>query len=188
MLYELAKEYKELGKRVLVTTTTHMYREGKYGFTPRGRDIEGEKICGYDPSIPKTFLKEYDVVLVEADGSRRLPVKMPESFEPVVPDGADLVIAVAGAFAIGKPLETVCHRAALAEAFLKVKGDHLLTETDLIAMLTSEKGQKKQVSCEYRYLINQADLLTKEQKDRLIQLMKETKEIGILGSMIEEEV
>ncbi len=37
-----------------------------------------------------------DLVLVEADGSRRLPVKVPGPNEPVVPKNSDMVLCVLG--------------------------------------------------------------------------------------------
>ncbi|MFQ9395895.1 MAG: hypothetical protein ACLR2E_20080 [Lachnospiraceae bacterium] len=35
-------------------------------------------------------------MLVEADGSRRLPLKYPNATEPVVPEDTDLILAVTG--------------------------------------------------------------------------------------------
>jgi molybdenum cofactor cytidylyltransferase len=43
-------------------------------------------------------------LLVEADGSRRLPLKAPYPHEPVIPDWVDAVVVAAGLSALGKPL------------------------------------------------------------------------------------
>ena len=59
-----------------------------------------------------------DVVVVEGDGSRRLPFKVPAAHEPVVPAWTDLLVVVAGASALGHPLGEVCHRPPEASALL----------------------------------------------------------------------
>ncbi|MDO4326940.1 MAG: selenium cofactor biosynthesis protein YqeC [bacterium] len=59
-----------------------------------------------------------EIVLVEADGSRRLPIKVPAEHEPVIFDDADLIFVVQGLAAVGKKRENVCHRLKLAENLL----------------------------------------------------------------------
>jgi probable selenium-dependent hydroxylase accessory protein YqeC len=46
-----------------------------------------------------------DVVLVEADGSRRRPIKGTADHEPALPDAATLVVAVANVHALGTPVD-----------------------------------------------------------------------------------
>lgn len=55
-----------------------------------------------------------DLVLVEADGSRRLPLKYPNETEPVIPEDMDLILAVTGLSALGKDPANFCHRRKLA--------------------------------------------------------------------------
>ena len=55
-----------------------------------------------------------DLVLVEADGSRRLPLKYPNETEPVIPKDIDLILAVTGLSALGKDPAKFCHRKELA--------------------------------------------------------------------------
>ena len=64
--------------------------------------MRGTRSQDLRPGEPRKLLDEYDVVIVEADGSRGLPLKCPGDQEPVIPDGTDLVIGVAGATAIGQ--------------------------------------------------------------------------------------
>ena len=62
-----------------------------------------------------------DLVLVEADGSRRLPLKYPNETEPVIPEDIDLILSVTGLSALGKDPAKFCHRKELAmEALAKV--------------------------------------------------------------------
>ena len=51
-----------------------------------------------------------DVVLVEADGSRRQPLKCFGLHEPVIPSDADCIVHVAGLSALGRSLDEVCFR------------------------------------------------------------------------------
>ena len=61
-----------------------------------------------------------DLVLVEADGSRRLPLKYPNETEPVIPEDIDLILSVTGLSALGKDPAKFCHRKELAmEALAK---------------------------------------------------------------------
>ena len=55
----------------------------------------------------------FDHVLVEADGSRRLPLKAHASWEPVIPEGTARAIWVVGASGLDRPITKVVHRPEL---------------------------------------------------------------------------
>ena len=55
----------------------------------------------------------FDHVLVEADGSKRLPLKAHAGWEPVIPEGAARVIWIVGASGLGRPIAEVVHRPEL---------------------------------------------------------------------------
>lgn len=184
-IYRLADELKSRGLRVAVTTTTHMAREGMYGFTPLGNGFEGEKIIGFSPEVPRKFLQEYDVVLVEADGSRRLPFKVPAEHEPVLPLGVDLVIGAAGASAIGQPFEKACCRYETACRHFNCAPDEVIKAEHILASLTSDFGQKKGVTCDYRYMISQGDVLTEKQLHELQKTGRKYRENGCILSFRE---
>ena len=54
-----------------------------------------------------------DFVLVEADGSKRLPAKAHETWEPVLPPERTRTICVLGATAFGQPIRQAAHRPAI---------------------------------------------------------------------------
>ncbi len=56
------------------------------------------------------LLRVFPYILVEADGSRRLPLKAHAAHEPVIPLGSQQSILMVGASGIGQPLDAVCHR------------------------------------------------------------------------------
>ena len=83
-------------------------------------------------------------LLVEADGSRRLPLKAPAPHEPVIPAWARQVVAAAGLSALGKALDGgVVHRferyAALAE---QAVGSPITIETIARVLLHPDGGLK----------------------------------------------
>ena len=187
LIYLLAKEFAEAGYHVAVTTTTHMQAEGRYGFLPIGIPCGDGKIKGKSSEYPADLLQEYDIVLTEADGSKRLPLKFPAEHEPVIPGKADLVIGVAGASAIGTTFRESCHRYQLACEFLGCGPDEQITVDHLVRILTSEKGQKKAVECEYRYMINQSDLLAEKDMEKLDEAMHRHIECGYVVSLYQIE-
>ena len=54
-----------------------------------------------------------DYVIVEADGSRHLPLKAHAPHEPVIPACAGRTVLVAGIDGIGRPIRETCHRPEL---------------------------------------------------------------------------
>lgn len=114
---------------------------------------EQAKLSSYlDSGITATeFLEFADYVLIEADGSKHMPLKFPNEDEPVIPDDSDMVIAVVGLWCIGHPLKEVCHRYELACEFLAaqynrpVGPDHIVTCKDVQQIVCSPFGYKKNV-------------------------------------------
>ncbi|MDO5390595.1 MAG: selenium cofactor biosynthesis protein YqeC [Eubacteriales bacterium] len=183
LIYLLAKELTKKGYRVAITTTTHMQSEGRYGLVPLGTICEEGKIKGFSVEFPRTLLENYDVVLVEADGSRCLPMKVPAEHEPVLPMDADLIIGVAGASAVGKTFQEACHRYERVCRELSCGPDEVIRPHHIIGILTRETGQKKGVRCEYRYVINQIDVLSEEEREEMQKEMQKYSDCGCMISL-----
>lgn len=105
-----------------------------------------------------------DVLLIEADGAKRLPIKVPRDGEPVILDCTDVVIGCMGLDCIGGELEEYCFRTELAAGLLGVeKGQdghylHRITSSDAARILTSKDGTRKLVGGrDYRVILNKAD-------------------------------
>jgi probable selenium-dependent hydroxylase accessory protein YqeC len=76
--------------------------------------ISKSRVDGVDPDVVGDLAPLADVVLVEADGSRRRPIKGTASHEPVLPNSATLVVAVGNVSALGSPVdEDHVHRPAV---------------------------------------------------------------------------
>lgn len=130
-IFRLARDLKQRGKRVLVTTTTNMFLPAEdecdaLVLTPLQEDAllgtrpGGTIIClaaGLIPeklklkSVAPAFIDHlftagrFDVILVEADGAKRKPIKAPADYEPVLPTATTLVMGCIGLDAVGLPIE-----------------------------------------------------------------------------------
>lgn len=136
LLYKLGAELSQRGK-VILATTTHIFTpthcpvltgataehvQNALTYTPLicvGEPCKEGKLS--PPLLSIDTLKTLaDYVLVEADGSKGLPLKAHAPYEPVLPDSANVTILVIGADGLNRPIRDVCHRselyARLAEA------------------------------------------------------------------------
>ena len=99
-------------------------------------------------------------LLVEADGSRRLPLKAPAEHEPAIPTCAGVVVVCAGLLGIGRRLEaSAVHR---PERFAALSGLHLgapVTADALRKVLVHPQGGLKGIlhGRQALLLLNQAD-------------------------------
>lgn len=107
----LALEMASRGERVLVTTTTKLAAAEGQGYWPPGVSLShrGEsvgKLLGHPQAEIDRLKREggFDRLLVEADGSRRRPLKAPAAHEPAIPSTSDAVVVIAGMSALGLPL------------------------------------------------------------------------------------
>lgn len=150
LLRRLAEQYRSEGKSVFVTTTTHMFLEADTLLTDDADAILGElrktgyAMAGIPDGIKIKALSEEtfaavcacaDVVLVEADGSRHMPLKYPNAAEPVIPAGTDRIIVVWGPHGLGKPAREVCHRLELVLDCLGITEDTVITEDHVRELL-----------------------------------------------------
>jgi probable selenium-dependent hydroxylase accessory protein YqeC len=67
--------------------------------------ISKNRVGGVDPGWIGDLAPLVDVVLVEADGSRRRPIKGTAEHEPVLPEPATLIVAVGNVSALGTPVD-----------------------------------------------------------------------------------
>lgn len=151
LLKKMAADFRKEGKTVFVTTTTHMFIEPETLLTddPKAiiKELEtngyamagipvGEKIKALSPDTYNRVCAYADVVLVEADGSKHMPLKFPNSTEPVVPKNTDEIIVVCGLRAIGQKAKDVCHRLELVKKCLNMDDDTVITAEHVQKLVT----------------------------------------------------
>ena len=93
-----------------------------------------------------------DFVLVEADGSKRLPAKAHAAWEPVLPPERNRTVCVFGASALGQPIQDAAHRPELYAPLAETSPDAVITPAIAARVLAKEGGFDV-------LFINQADVL-----------------------------
>jgi molybdenum cofactor cytidylyltransferase len=99
-------------------------------------------------------------VLLEADGSRFLPIKAPADHEPRIPDWSTHVVVVTGLSGLHQPLDaTHVHRPEIFSELSGLPMDATIQMEHVAAVLTHKQGGLKniQVTMTPFLLINQAD-------------------------------
>ena len=190
-MFSLALAARGKGLRVAVTTTTHIRdprREKGRSFdhlllldgTARdslqgvhvpgpgitviasGTPASGGRLHGVDPGQIASLGTRFDLVLVESDGSRGLPVKAPASHEPVIPPGTNLVIGVVGLDCLGKPMdEATVHRPELFGPLCGCAPGEPIRTSHIAALCLAGDGLFKHCPPQAAkvLLLNKADLL-----------------------------
>jgi len=132
LMLALAQELALAGQRVIITTTTHIWRPevevvqvataGAALEALGGRPWPGEVVClasgeeevagraklrGLAPEeVDRLWLEgAAEYVLVEADGARGCSIKAPRAHEPVIPAESTVLVGLIGLAALGKPLD-----------------------------------------------------------------------------------
>jgi probable selenium-dependent hydroxylase accessory protein YqeC len=164
-------------KKVLISTTTKI-------FPPKMKDImlcetlrqceEHEPQTGIQcmgllnsasgklEALPQTFLAElrhrYDIVLIEADGSRGLPCKGWLENEPVVPDYCTHTVGVITMAALGKQAgRNTVHHLPEFFALTNIGEGQTITAAALEAMVCAPTGMFKNSAGQCYVIVNQAE-------------------------------
>jgi probable selenium-dependent hydroxylase accessory protein YqeC len=166
LVYRLAREARDAGLRVLVTSTTHMgtlpeeitgpvllEEEGDVGTrlgkvlretgyaTVLGRRERPDKINGLAGPRVDQLVGSADLLVVESDGARGRSLKVPAAHEPVVPRSTTAVVVVAALDVLGQPLdEARVHRVELVAAATGRTRGQAVDEDAFVSALTHPQG------------------------------------------------
>ena len=179
LIFAWARELADAGKSVVITTTTHMYRpermeEGNIRIVVSDDPERPDKVTAPPAEILESLREKADVVLIEADGSRRMPLKWPADREPVIPDYTDITVCVAGLSALGgKTADVVYNAAGLPERFQRDTVDMNLMH----AVISSRDGGQKGVRGDFRVFMNQVD----DDIDRLASAYRLQQIFAVMG-------
>jgi molybdenum cofactor cytidylyltransferase len=186
LLEVLGRELSLQGRRVILTTTTRIFRPETYpcvigedflrvtealaGHFPTHSPVvlgaklsDDNKLIGIDSAWPQALLDQdiCDDVIVEADGAARKPIKGYASYEPVLPPSSTVLIPVLGYDALGIPVDAEhVHR---PEAFCALTGarpgDRITVDHFLTAMTSMIRlGQEKCPRAVIVPIVNKVDL------------------------------
>lgn len=189
VMYELAAAWAACGRRVLVLTSTHILRPVDGSFAADATAVQNlwqqrryavigtpelstGKLTAPSQSVYEALKLQADVILCEADGSRHHPCKVPAEHEPVLLPDSDIVLAVAGMDALGRPLAQACQRPQLAAELLGCGVEKIIDAQMLAALLLSEQGARKNVGARAYYIVlNKCDLLKAAQQEEMLRLL-----------------
>ncbi|MCP5027027.1 MAG: putative selenium-dependent hydroxylase accessory protein YqeC [Actinomycetia bacterium] len=164
---------RQLGPTVVLTTTTKMGRERTGGHEPLfspsreqvGRALAEQgtvlawkedaahKAVGVEPEVCDRWFDQADHVVVEADGSRRMPFKAPLDHEPVLPSRTTILVACVGAAALGQPISEQCQRPDRVAAVGGCSPADPLTPERLARVLLSDDGSRKDSPAGARFAV-----------------------------------
>ncbi|MDR1797084.1 MAG: putative selenium-dependent hydroxylase accessory protein YqeC [Clostridiales Family XIII bacterium] len=166
LLWRLAGHFR--ARRVLATTTTHMLMPDPGCYD---RFLDGAALAGADARAGVTFALEapplkalaraarrYDLVLVEGDGSKTLPLKGWAPYEPAVPPFSTCTIGVASLRPLGSPATESCvFRLPLFCQQSGAAPGEVLTEAHYAAALSHPDGPMKGSRGKRILWLNQAE-------------------------------
>lgn len=193
----LARHFRSRGHSVLITTTTkiqspklHDY-DVDHVFTSEQDVLSHSPLAGesvlyaesalMDPKklvsprleILDILIPRYDVVLIEADGSKGLPLKYHTSRDPVVVAQTDATLAVIGASAFSDRVDNTC---------FGFESDGMVDIPFLDFLIGDEEGVLKRARGRSAILVNQAD-------ERLLPIHELHSPVPVLlGSVREDRI
>ncbi|MGL4983017.1 MAG: selenium cofactor biosynthesis protein YqeC [Treponemataceae bacterium] len=185
LIYELARELTQRNKKIFITTTTHMYIPPKQSdliFLPEelitdghtffesnaivvaGKPVTYEKFTQLRAVTYTMIARLADIILIESDGAKHKPLKIPAAHEPVIHPSSDCVIIVCSLFALGKKAKDMLFRYELGLEQKVFLPNHIITIDDIVTVLTSANGSRKGIrKCHtVRYVITQVNTRNEE--------------------------
>lgn len=192
-IFALGKELKNLGKKVLISTTTKIYEPKKdydyyflerlpKGFKPingsitiLGEEIREGKLIGLSLEKLDDIIenKLFDFILIEADGSKEKPIKAMGECEPIVSKHTTKTFGIIGIDSLDKEIKNIVHR---PELFIKIVDKNLeekVEEMDIVKLVLDSKGLFKDAKGERVFLLNKVEgenfARAKKIKERLLE-------------------
>ena len=186
-MFHLAKELREKGRKVLVTTTTKSFKPSKPhvdrlflvddidALAQACGDIAAPVVIGAGAGVnedgkllglPAAWLdrlngaKNFDAILVEADGAASRLFKVPGDGEPVIPARCQLTIWLMSIGVLGKILDGAwVHRVEIAIKLLARAAGEIISEDSIVQLVKNPAGCWKGIPPASRKVavINQVD-------------------------------
>ncbi|HEY6959672.1 MAG TPA: selenium cofactor biosynthesis protein YqeC [Candidatus Limnocylindria bacterium] len=129
-------------------------------------------------------------VLVEADGSARLPITAPRDDEPVIPACATLVVAVVGIDALGGSIADVAHRPDRVSELTALPRSATLDAAAIARVLLDPRGNTRGVPANARIVV----LINKADDDRALanartvaRAVRELRDVRVVIASLEHE-
>ena len=199
----------QLAGTVVLTTTTKMGRDRLAGHDPLLAPsdealadtladrrvllvwdaVAEHKALGVAPEVCDRWLGLADHVVVEADGSRRMPFKAPLAYEPVVPARTTTLVVCVGAAALDALISQQCQRPERVAAVAGCSPQDRLTPQRLASVLLSDQGSRKACppSARFAVVINQVEPAHLSFVDELASLIDDTAPLVCIAPFTRQE-
>ena len=192
---KMAAEYRKQGRKVFVTTSTHMFVEKDTLATENVDDILkelqtrgyvmagtpcGEKIRALPYEVYEEVCKYADEVLIEADGSKHLPLKFPNKNEPVIYENVEEIIVVCGLHGLEKPASEVVHRLELAKIEMQIADDEIIKASHVQELLKKGYLEPLREKYENKVIKIEPNAVDGMYKRALSGLLKDEKEVSLI--------
>jgi len=205
LMFALAAELAASGHSVLATTTTAIFHPaqdrqphdkliigdiqnlsslspetGQIVVAAQSHDPESNKLKGYSPGALTRVWEgsSFDYILIEADGSKRLPIKAPGDHEPVIPIWTDMVIGCIGLDCLGNALDSqTVHRPQIFSSITNTSMGDTIGSAQIISLVAADQGLFKNTSPNMQKFVffNKADTRELVQKGHALahRILKE---------------
>ena len=195
----LAKKFKERGLSVLITTTTkfqgpkqfdwdcdyyysdeasvlnHEVKKGEAVYFAHFNLVDMKKYTSPRLEILSILVKRFDVTIIEADGSKMLPLKLHSDRDPVIIDETTATLAIMGASALGCSKDNVC---------FGLDGEGIVDIAFYQELIDNREGVLKRAKGKTLILINGCDAV--ENRNAFLSLHAPCP--IILGSILKDEI
>lgn len=184
LIKQLAQQYRHT--KVLVSPTTKIYpmqsdvlcttNKAAADCMPRAgvtccgaKNAKTGKLEALDGQVLEQIMPRYDLVLLEADGSRGLPCKGWQAHEPVIPACATHTIGVVTLGGLGRPAtENWVHNLPEFLALTGLKRGETIGFDALAAMVCGQQGMLRNAVGRPIVLLNQVESARAEQSARTL--------------------
>lgn len=190
----LAEEFASAGKKVVISTTTHIlypnwlkdavYLDAcheqirsalmKYNIICVASLLEGNKLKSPSKKTLDFIEKHCDVLLIEADGSKHLPLKYASEKEPAIYEHTDCIIQIAGLSGLNHDINEVCHRHEMAMAEFGWQ-DHQMMDDEMLEQLIQHNFSHVSKEIPQYVLLNQSDIVKSHLNYPQISMMQKGK-------------
>lgn len=158
LIWRLAQQGRH--RKTLVTTTTRMFfppqKAGLYDYFLDAQEVQyrsfqpavGISLAGIrdevsgkygalSPDLLASLVPGFDQMLIEGDGSRRLPLKAWAAYEPVIPAYTTLTIGILPLWPVGLPVSAdIIHRLSLFSTLTGAQAGAPLSLHHLVPVIT----------------------------------------------------
>lgn len=191
LMFQLAAEAKSRGDRVLVTTSTkiqqplsNLYDEidltgrlfadteistAKIYVAGRPAPMDA-KLVGCDGGIFKKERNRFNLVLIEADGAARKPLKGWNDTEPVIPSSTTHTIGILDITTLGQTIDDdLVHRLSIFSEITGAEKGEQIGLSHLEKLLTSDRGLFGKAVGENILFINKVESKRDRENVRLLK-------------------